>query len=292
MKFPDLKPGWSMGVGFAVKRVEVKIEERVKDVVLAEEHVKGPACEHVDASTPAEEVEVDIANPEPMEVVAEEMDVVVESPDELALESVAVAVAIPEVVEAVAEEIDVVLESPDEVALAPVALPSPSQPITTQTDVVASPTPTTTTVPQNTTAALPPTPPTTIPPPLTNTWDTTDYSTVPDLTTPTRITTTYQPNPRNRKHRKSTSPRLPNKRPKETPASPRAPPRIPTNSGWANFASVIKQDDRAVLEKNKEHYERHGGDVFRPEMKETYEDRRGGREVQMYEKVGGEVVGA
>jgi len=97
-------------------------------------------------------------------------------------------------------------------------------------------------------------------------------------------------------HSRSTThtafPHPPTKRVKEEVASspvPRAVPRLPAANGWGNFFAHIKQDDVVMTVKAKQDYERKGGDTFRPEMKETYKDQKGKKEIKVHTKVGGRV---
>jgi hypothetical protein len=86
----------------------------------------------------------------------------------------------------------------------------------------------------------------------------------------------------------------PNKRIKDEPISSpigqppgRYPP--PAANGWGNFFTHIKQDDQTMAVKAKEEYKRLGGDMFRPEIKETYKDQKGVAESKIHKKVGGPV---
>jgi hypothetical protein len=56
---------------------------------------------------------------------------------------------------------------------------------------------------------------------------------------------------------------------------------------WANFKTRIEEDDREMMRKAQEGVAKLGGEGFRPELRETYNDRRGGREVTVRGKSGG-----
>jgi hypothetical protein len=53
---------------------------------------------------------------------------------------------------------------------------------------------------------------------------------------------------------------------------------------WANFYAKIKQDDKEKDIKSRQERDREG-ETFRPELKETYQDRKGKKEVALHEKI-------
>ncbi|KAF1919617.1 hypothetical protein BDU57DRAFT_536577 [Ampelomyces quisqualis] len=76
--------------------------------------------------------------------------------------------------------------------------------------------------------------------------------------------------------------------PAQTGASARPGPIAPPpGKGWGNFAAHIAQDDRALVLKTRQDLERLGGEIFRPEMQETYKDQLGQAQTTMHDKIGG-----
>jgi hypothetical protein len=65
------------------------------------------------------------------------------------------------------------------------------------------------------------------------------------------------------------------------------PPVLPPGNAWRNFFTHITQDDGQMAAKAREEVQKLGGDTFRPEIKETYQSRQGGKEVKVHEKVAG-----
>ncbi|KAF2204685.1 hypothetical protein GQ43DRAFT_136652 [Delitschia confertaspora ATCC 74209] len=68
------------------------------------------------------------------------------------------------------------------------------------------------------------------------------------------------------------------------PPGPIAPPASTSGrlagSAWANFGATIRRNDHAGAIKAREDYEALGGDVFRPDIKEVYSDRKSGAKEQ------------
>lgn len=89
----------------------------------------------------------------------------------------------------------------------------------------------------------------------------------------------------------ASTPSPPPKHAKDAPVAPRVVPgRVPLAAGsaWGNFAARIAQDDKAVSEKNMIDRELYSGHL--PELSETYKDKKGQAESQVYGKVVPEVV--
>jgi hypothetical protein len=61
----------------------------------------------------------------------------------------------------------------------------------------------------------------------------------------------------------------------------------PVNKGWGNFAAHIAQDDQNIAAKARQEMERSGGEVFRPELRETYKDTLGQSQTTLHDKVAG-----
>lgn len=74
-------------------------------------------------------------------------------------------------------------------------------------------------------------------------------------------------------------------------SSPCPPPRIapPKADSWANFSQRIDKDDKNTRREAKEQYEQLGGDKLRPEIRETYMNQKGKKEVVVHGRRGGEM---
>lgn len=62
------------------------------------------------------------------------------------------------------------------------------------------------------------------------------------------------------------------------------PPAARATEGWGNYAAHIAQDDKKMVVKAREQLKHLGGETFRPELRETYKDQNGKKEIKVHEK--------
>lgn len=77
-----------------------------------------------------------------------------------------------------------------------------------------------------------------------------------------------------------------------TPSKPGpiAPPPAAAAKGWGDFLTHIRNDDKITEQKQRQEYERLGGETFRPELRETYKDQKGKAETTLHDKMGGKAA--
>lgn len=74
------------------------------------------------------------------------------------------------------------------------------------------------------------------------------------------------------------------------PTSKCKPLPLPPNNGWGNFFAQISLDDKRMAVENQKENGRLGGERFRPEIRETYKDQSGRKQVELHQKVAGNVM--